>query len=153
MADILPYLEVKRNYKPEDVESKLITVADLTGLNAKQAKQTLAQQGLEAVLQGDGEVVTSQIPAAGHNLPGGSQVLVYMGQQPQESLVSVPDLAGMTRVGAYEAAGLVGLYILPAGNTDLAPEIQAVSQSPAPGTQVPVGSTITVTFSDTKTIP
>ena len=151
LSDILPYLEVKHNYKEEDLQSRLISVSDLTGLSGKEAKTELKQQGLEAVLLGDGAAVTDQIPAPGQNLPGGSQVLVYMGQNASEQKVSVPEFAGMTRQQAAHAAGLLGLYILPKGNTETATHVQAVTQSVPAGTQVPMGTTIAVTFSDTKT--
>ena len=153
LADILPYLEVKHNYSQEDLQSRLIPVADLSGMTGKEASGALRQQGLEAVLQGDGDTVTAQLPAAGQSLPGGSQVLVYMGLQPAEQMVRVPDLSGMTRQQASDAAGLLGLYILPKGNTEASPYVTAVAQSPVAGEQVQTGTTVTVTFTDTKTTP
>ena len=153
MADILPYLEVKRNYTEADLQSRLIPVEDLSGLTRKEADAALRKQGLEAVFKGTGETVTDQLPAPGQNLPGGSQVIVYLGQPAAAETVKVPDFSGMTRQQAADAAGLLGLYILPKGNTQAAPNIKAVGQSLPAGTQVQTGTTITVTFSDTKTIP
>ena len=151
MADILPYLEVKHNYQEEDLQSRLIPVEDLTGMTAKQAKAALQKQGLEAVLDGSGDTVTDQLPAPGQSLPGGSQVMVYMGSREEIKTVQVPDFTGMTRQQASDAAGLLGLYILPKGNTNAAPEVKAVSQSIPAGTQVSQGTTVTVTFTDMKT--
>ena len=151
LSDILPYLEVKRNYKEEDLQSRLIPVADLTDMTGKEAKAALQEQGLEAVLLGDGETVTDQLPAPGQTLPGGSQVLVYMGENAAQQQVKVPDFTGMTRQQASDAAGLLGLYILPKGNTETAAHIQAVAQSISVGTLVQMGVTVAVTFTDTKT--
>ena len=153
MADILPYLEVKRNYGPEDLQSRMIPVADLTGMTGQQAKKALADQGFEAVLQGSGDVVTDQLPAPDQALPGGSQVMVYLGENAGERTVKVPDFTGMTRQQAADAAGLLGLYVQPVGNREATPSVTAVSQSIQAGTSVPWGTTVSVTFADKKTTP
>ena len=151
LSDILPYLEVKHNYKEDDLQGRLIPVADLVGLTAKEAKGALQKQGLEAVLKGSGDTVTDQLPTAGQSLPGGSQVVVYLGEKSREEPVNVPDFTGMTRQQAFDAAGLLGLYVLPKGNTNIAPEVKAVSQSISAGTKIQTGTTIAVTFTDMKT--
>jgi len=153
LADILPYLEVRHNYKEEDLESRMIPVADLTDMTPAQAKKALAEQGFEAVLRGSGEGVTGQLPAAGQALPGGSQVIVYLDGTPDDEKVSVPDFTGMTRQQASDAAGRLGLYVLPAGNREMTGSVVAAAQSVPPGEQVCVGTTVTVTFTDTKTSP
>ena len=153
LGDILPYLEVKHNYKEEDLQSRLIPVADLTDMTPAEAKKTLAAQGFEAVLRGSGDAVSDQLPAPGQALPGGSQVILYLDQAPESEQVTVPDFAGMTHRQASDAAVLLGLYILPAGNQQAAASVVAVAQSVLPDKKVPPGTTITVTFADTKTIP
>ena len=153
LADILPYLEVKHNYKEEDLQGRMIPVEDLTDMTPKEAKKALAAQGFEAVLRGSGDTVVGQLPSPGQALPGGSQVILYLDEHPEEEQVAVPDFAGMTRQQATDAAGLVGLYILPAGNQETTTSVIAVGQSVSPGTNISVGSTVTVTFADTKTTP
>ena len=149
MADILPYLEVKRNYAPEDAASQEIVLEDFSGMTLQDAQKKLKTIGLTAETVGSGETVTAQIPAAGNVVPGGSQVLLYLDDEPEERLVSVPDFTGMTRQQASDAAGALGLYILVAGND--AVDAQAVAQSEQKDTRVPVGTTIKITFADTKT--
>ena len=148
MADILPYLEVKTNYTQEDAAGRQITVEDYTGLTLKEAEKQLKALGLTAQTVGTGDTVTAQIPAAGYVVPGNSQVLLYMGEIPEERMVSVPDFVGMTRQQASDAAGLLGLHILIAGNCDLQAVVTAQSQPK--DTQVPVGTTITLQFADLK---
>jgi stage V sporulation protein D (sporulation-specific penicillin-binding protein) len=41
MADILPYLEVKRSYTQEDAAGREVTVEDFTGLSLADAQKTL----------------------------------------------------------------------------------------------------------------
>ena len=146
MADILPYLAVKRSYGPEDAAGKEIVVEDFAGLPLKEAQKQLKAQGLSAQTVGTGETVTAQIPVAGKIVPGDSQVLLYLGEEPDSRMVEVPDFTGMTRQQASDAAGLLGLYILVAGNDELT--AVATAQSQQKGTQVPVGTTIKVTFTN-----
>ena len=144
---------MKQSYTAEDLQGRLIPVEDLSGMQAKDAKAALQNQGLEAVFRGDGETVTDQIPSPGQSLPGGSQVIVYLGEKNVQQPVKVPDFSGMTRQQASDAAGLLGLYILPKGNLELTPTVKAVAQSVPAGAELQTGATVTITFSDTKTIP
>ena len=121
---------------------------NLVGLTLKEAKKELKSLGLEHLALGEADIITDQLPAFGEQIPKGSQVLLYLGEEPGEGQVTVPDFSGMTRQQASDAAGKLGLYSLPAGNTDLGTKIIATYQSIAPGTKVAVGTTITLTFTD-----
>ena len=149
MADILPYLGVQRSYAAEDLAGQEIVVEDLTGLTAKEAEEKLKASGLSAVFSGTGETVTGQIPAAGQTVPGGSQVLVYLGEEAEGEMVEVPDFTGMQRQQASDAAGALGLYILVTGNSEIAPFVTVTAQGVPAGTTVPKGTTITLAFADT----
>ena len=122
---------------------------NLSGCTVEEAQTRLKAAGLTARFSGTGETVTGQIPAEGQRVPGGSEVLLYLGEEPEEILVSVPDVAGMNRQQASDTAGLLGLYILVTGNTGIAPSVTVTAQSTPPQTQVPKGTTITLTFTDT----
>ena len=148
MADILPYLEVERNYTPEDAAGREIAVPDFSNMTLKEAQQELKALGLTAQTVGTGETVTAQIPSAGNTVPGNSQVLLYLGEEPDERMVAVPDFAGMTRQQASDAAGLLGLYILVTGNDAM--DALVTAQSQPKDTQVPVGTTIKLEFTDIK---
>lgn len=63
-------------------------------------------------------------------------------------MVTVPDFAGMNRQQAADAAGKLGLYVYVAGNTQLLPQVVVTAQSHPKQTQVPAGTTITLTFTD-----
>ncbi|MBR5529806.1 MAG: PASTA domain-containing protein [Oscillospiraceae bacterium] len=153
LGDILPYLGVSHHYAEEDVAGKTVVLQDLTGMTRKDVQKTLKSQNLTAVFLGEGETVTGQIPGPGRSLPGNSQVLVYMGEETEERMVEVPDFTGMHRQQACDAAGLLGLYVLPKGNNGVADYITAISQSVPKGMKVPVGTTITVEFTDKRTSP
>ena len=148
MTDILPYLGVRRNYTEDDLPGRQILLPDCAGLTAKEAQELLKDSGLSSRCIGSGETVTGQIPAAGMSLPGGSEVLLYFGETPEERLVTVPDFLGKTRQQAADLAGALGLYILASGNPDTAAGVTAISQDIAAGTQVRGGTTITIRFAD-----
>jgi len=146
MADILPYLEVSRNYGPEDAAGQSITVSDFSGMTQKEAEKELKNLGLTAQFIGSGEQIAGQIPEAGNMVPGNSQVLLYLGQEPKIRQVTVPDFTGMTRQQASDAAGLLGLYILVTGNGAM--DAVVTAQSQPMNTQVAVGTTIKLEFAD-----
>jgi stage V sporulation protein D (sporulation-specific penicillin-binding protein) len=149
MADILPYLGVARNYEAGDPALQEILMEDLCGLTAEEAESKLKDMLLTAKFSGTGEKVTDQLPAAGQSVPGGSQVLLYLGEEKEETLVAVPDFTGMHRQQAHDAAGLLGLYILVKGNEEISPRVTVTAQQIPAGTQVPMGTTITLEFTDT----
>ena len=150
MSDILPYLGVERSFGDGEVQGLEIVMEDLTGMTAREAEKFLADQKLTARLVGDGETVTGQIPAAGQTVPGGSQVLVYLGEPPETETVEVPDFVGMNRQQASDTAGKLGLYILVAGNDGVSPSVLVTAQEIPAGELAEKGTTIKLEFTDTK---
>ena len=148
MADILPYLGVSRSFSETDLEGKTCIVEDLTGLTAAEAESKLKGIGLTAEFSGSGETVTGQIPSPGQSVPGGSQILLYLGEEPEQRTVQVPDFTGMHRQQASDAAGKLGLYILVTGNQEVSPKVTVTAQNYPKDTSVPVGTTITLEFTD-----
>ena len=147
MADILPYLGVERHFAEDDAAGQAIVMEDLTGLTPEEAEKRLT--GLNVKFSGTGETVTDQIPGPGETVPGGSQVLLCLGENAPEEQVAVPDFTGMNRQQASDTAGLLGLYILVTGNTDISPAVTVTAQSEPAQTLIPRGTTITLEFTDT----
>ena len=150
MADILPYLGVQKHYTDESPESRTVTLPDLTGLSIKEARKLLKEQGITLKTVGNGETVVGQLPSPAQIVPGGSEILVYTERVPQPEMVSVPNFSGMTRQQANDAAGLLGIYILVSGNPGVEPNVIVTAQSIPPQTQVVVGTTIKLEFTDTQ---
>ena len=144
LADILPYLGVERNTAGEEV-----VMENMTGLTVQEAEERLKSLGLTAVFSGTAEQVTGQLPMAGQTVPAGSQVLLYLGEDTPEEPVAVPDFYGMNRQQASDAAGLLGLYILVTGNSEISTAVTVTQQNVEKDTLVPMGTTITLTFADT----
>ena len=152
LEDILPYLGVKQNYTDEDLAGKEILLEDLSGKTAGEAQAVLKESGLTAELVGTGETVTGQLPAAGRTVPGGSQVLLYLGDVPETETVTAPNFLGMNRAQATDAAGELGLYILVKGNQSVEPGVTVTAQSVPPGTTLERGATIELEFADTQAV-
>ena len=150
LEDILPYLGVKQTFSEDDAAGRLFVMNDLTGLTVKEANKLLKEQSLTLRAVGSGETITGQIPAAGAEIAGSSQVLVYLGEEVPEETVTVPDFKGMTRQQASDAAGKLGLYILVAGNDEISAAVTVTAQSIEAGTAVKVGTTVRLHFADTK---
>ena len=150
MADILPYLGVEQVFGEDDLAGRTVVLEDMTGMTRKETEKYLKENGLSAKFEGTEETVTAQIPAAGQSVPGGSQVLLYFGEEPQQRQVSVPDFTGMNRQQASDAALALGLYILVSGNSGIEPNIIVTAQSVPKDTTVSMGTTIRLEFADTK---
>lgn len=149
MADILPYLGVEQHFSEDEIQGKQIVMEDLTGLTRQETEKLLKSQYLTGVFSGMGETVTGQIPASGQTVPGGSQVLVYLGEEPEERTVQVPDFSGMNRQQAADAAGKLGLYILVTGNSDISTQVVVTNQSIPAGETAAAGTVIQLEFTDT----
>ena len=54
---------------------------NVTGTTMAQAKKTLTDAGLSAVVMGEDEIVTDQLPGAGRLIAAGSTVLLYAGEE------------------------------------------------------------------------
>ena len=150
MADILPYLGVEQHFSEEEAAGRRLEVPDLAGLNRKDAEKLLKSLGLTGAFLGTEETVTAQIPQPGKMIPGDSQMLVYLGEDPPESrTVAVPDFSGMNRQQAAYAAGELGLYVLVKGNPEISTAVIVTAQNVPAGQKVPLGTTVQLEFTDT----
>lgn len=146
MNDILPYLQVSRI---QDPSAEPVTVPELVGLTPEEAKGALEDQTLELCFSGEGERIVAQLPSPGEELPGGSQMIAYLQNTPDDDGTAVPDLRGMGVAEAALAGANAGVCLSPWGNPDLTLPLRVAAQEPAPGTQVPRGSVVRVQFTDT----
>ena len=144
MADILPYLGVERS-----MEGEAFSMPDFTGMTEKEVKAALKEGKITLTAIGDGETVTGQLPAADQSVLPGSEVLVYLGEPTRERRVTVPDFTGMNRQQASQAAGQLGLSIIPIGSDAISTNVTVCSQKEPAGTELAVGSAVTLQFADT----
>lgn len=151
MAEALPYLGVEAKYTDEEYENLDMVSPSVVGKTLNEAYSQLEELGLSYSVIGsenEGEaVVTEQIPKSGSNLPKGGKVVLYTeGYDEEETMVEVPDFAGMGVADANYVAAINGLQISVSG---AATESATVSiQDISPGERVREGTVITLTFVD-----
>ncbi len=150
MADILPYLDVRQSFSEEDIAGQTAVVEDFQGQTPEEVKKKLKNLPYTARFIGTGETVTGQIPQTGQVVPGGSEILIYLGEQLPDEQVEVPDFSGMNRKQASEAAAAAGLYILVTGNQEISTAVTVTAQDIPPKTYVAPGTTVRLEFADTK---
>ena len=121
---------------------------DLTGLSREEAEKKLEEAGLSMLTVGTEQTVTGQLPAPGKTVRGGSGLVVYFGDTPEEEMVKTPDFTGMTVAEANAAAGNAGLCVQTSGNPDLTLPLRVMNQYPAPGTELETGSIVELKFTD-----
>ena len=69
-------------------------------------------------------------------------------QEKPDSPSTVPDVLGKTAAAANTAIANAGLIMKVAGTTASSGNVHAISQSVDPGTELPMGSVVTVWFGD-----
>ena len=147
--DILPYLGVEPDYGSEDIRGVNFTVPDVIGMDETEAGELLAEKTITYRVVGSGSVVTDQLPVAGSQVPGNSQIILYMGAEKQATHVEVPDFIGCSVADVNYLASNAGLYVQAKGTDRTDVYVLAAYQDIEPGTEVDRGTTITVEFSST----
>lgn len=147
--DILPYLGVEANYSEEDMNRVNVSMPNVIGKTESEAATILENSYLNYRIIGDGDKIVGQIPAVGKAVPGHSTVLLYTDDSMPTNTVIVPDLMGMTVAQATKALNDLGLYLQAKGTDSTAWHVIVTSQDLAAGTEVALGTTVTVLFADT----
>jgi len=149
LADILPYMGIEPQYTGEELFGSDVVIPQLRGLTAEQAKELLDKKKIKFKTVGDGDKVTDQLPASGAKVTSSAEIILYMGEQIPDGLVTVPDVSKMSPENANRALINAGLYLRPTGAIKSnAASITAASQSIAAGTQVKRGTVVDVEFRD-----
>jgi beta-lactam-binding protein with PASTA domain len=115
-----------------------------SGLSAG-ARQLLDKDGYRVQVVGEGADVLHQIPEPGQRIAKGGLVILYTDGSEANHTVTVPKLTGMSITQAAREAADAGLNIKLTGNFDSTGLITYRQSIPA-GSQVPLGSTVTVHF-------
>ena len=147
--DILPYLGVEANYTAEDRYRVNSVMPQCIGMTEAEAAKVLGDNYLEYRIIGSGSKIVSQIPSAGRDVPGYSTVLLYTDDSMPTEKAVVPDLKGKTVAEATKAMNDAGLYLQAKGTDQEAWHVVVTSQDIAAGTEVDLGTTVTVIFADT----
>ena len=129
-----------------------ISVTDVSGMTAAQAKSALEKQGLKVVTANSysdtvekGKVI-SQTPAAGSSAAAGSTVTLIISDGPEE--ITVPNVKGKTQATAQSTLEGEGFNTTVTTQFDEKVEQgKVISQSPASGTKAKRGDTVNIVVS------
>lgn len=147
MAEILPILGVEPDYSAEEMEGADVSVPNVVGKTAADAKTVLESAGFKCRTIGDGDMVTDQTPAGGAIVPNNATIILYLGAEKPDALCKVPNVLGKTAAEANQAITNAGLIMRLAGATTTSSgNVHAISQDKAEGTELKAGSVVTVQF-------
>lgn len=149
MEEILPYLGVAPEYTAEEAEKLEAVTPKVKGMSVSDAKKALSALELEYKIIGEGDTVKRQMPSENSTIPGGGTVVLYTDDSESAKKVKVPDFIGETIAEANQLAADAGLNIKISGSTDNA---TAYDQSVPKGTEVEVGTVVTVSFREIVTV-
>ncbi len=149
MAEILDYLGVEKKYSAEESAAVDVKTPNVKGISVKDAGSVLSGSNLKYRTIGEGSTVVTQIPAPQASVPGGSTVILYLGDaQPGESAV-VPKVVGLSYEAARKALEAEGFFMRAGGvNVYYSDSTIAQSQSIAPEQVAAIGTVIDVQFSN-----
>ncbi len=146
LSESLEYLGYEPVYTDPGAEE--IEVPATVGMTTWDAKKLIESAGLSVTIQGDGAIVTNQLPKGTSRLTKDGLVILYT-EAVEEVKVTIPSFIGMTRTAATAKAKELNLNIVIEGGgmyDEVTDEMLAISQSTPEGTTVMPGSVITVDF-------
>ena len=142
----LEYLGVERQYTEKEMELLDTNAPNLVGSNVDDAKKLLENEGFEAKVVGESDVVVTQMPSYNQTMPQNGIIVLYTEQDAERVTVKVPDLRQMSVSQANKYALSAGLNIKISGNALNEGELVSYDQSIEPGEEVEYGKTVTVYF-------
>ncbi len=150
METILPYLGVEAVYSEAELQKMTVKVPDCKYYRGTVAKRQCENAGFRVEFVGSPDgVIYKQYPEAGTVVEKNAGVIVfYTDKEASEENVKVPNLVGMTAAAANQKLIDAGLNIRIQGTKNYlsGKGPTAMTQSIAPGTVVPRGTVIEVTF-------
>ncbi|MBS5704515.1 MAG: PASTA domain-containing protein [Butyricicoccus pullicaecorum] len=148
LTDVLPYLGVEQSYDDSESDRREYEVPSLINQSPEDAQSAIASAGLTCRFVGEGSQVTDQVPSGGVKIPAESQVILYLGGEKSNEMITVPKVLGEHPSTAKERLENNNLYMRRTGikTSQTNSGTVAVQQNPAAGTEVPIGTVITVSF-------
>lgn len=154
LADVLPYLGVEQVFDEDEADRREPAVPGVIGDTAAAATAAIENAGFTVRTVGEGDTVTDQVPASGVKVPISSEVILYLGGQKPTEMITVPDLLGLRPNEAQERLAARDLYFKRTGikTSKTGGSTRAIKQNPVAGTQVSIGTVVTVEFSNSANI-
>ena len=147
IAEILDYLGVEKKYTAEEAATADVNTPKVVEVTVKEAADALKGKNLKYRTVGEGDTVTHQVPAAGASVPGGSTVVLYLGEAVPEDTGTVPNVVDLGYEAARKKLEEAGFFMRASGvSTYYSNTTTAESQSIPGGEEAPIGTVIDVQF-------
>ncbi len=143
---ILPTMGIEPVYTESELAKLSEPAPDMIGKTVGAAKAELS--GTEHVVRviGSGDTVVSQSPEAGRTTPANGVIVLYTEDNVEKETALVPDFSGLTVSQANQMAVNRGFNIRISGSSFSTDSVVAYKQEYAEGTELELGSIITVYF-------
>ena len=145
MSEICPYLGIEAQYTEEEMKYVSTTANNYVSLSVDEAENAVRQEGFEPYVTGDGDVVISQIPEAGTQIPRNGRIVLYTTTDSTREEVTMPDFVGYTVSEVNELSAECNINVCYSGSVEQ-DSVFSYSQSIESGTLVPPGTVVTVYF-------
>lgn len=147
IAQILDYMGIEKVYSADESAAVDVSMPKVTGMSLSDAESALKKKNLKFRTIGQGDAVARQVPSANTSIPGGSTVILYLGDAAPEESAAVPDVTGMTYEGAKNALEKAGFFMRASGvSTYYGNTTTAERQSVAGGDVAAIGTVVDVRF-------
>ncbi len=147
IAEILDYMGIEKVYSADESAAVDVSMPRVTGMSLADAKKELEKKNLKLRTIGEGDIISRQVPAAGTSIPGGSTVVLYLGDAAPEDSAAVPDVTGMTYENAKNTLERAGFFMRASGvATYYGNSTTAERQSVAGGDVAAIGTVVDVRF-------
>ena len=147
IAQILDYMGVEKVYNADESAAVDVAMPKVTGKSLDEAKKDLEKKNLKCRTIGEGDTVSRQVPAANTSIPGGSTVILYLGDAAPEASGEVPDVTGMTYEKARSTLEKAGFFMRASGvSTYYGNSTTAERQSVTGGDIAAIGTVVDVRF-------
>ena len=151
-SEIMPYLGVEPDYNEVEKTYLDASVPKIIGDSLRDAKEKMLNRGFEIRIEGDGQVVTDQVPAANSVVAAGSRIVIYTGGERRTEPVTVPNITGMTFQRARAELAKFGLYMTTSGALPTDNAVVVQWQSIAAGEPAHYGAVLRVVLADKNTL-
>ncbi|MBO5408617.1 MAG: PASTA domain-containing protein [Clostridia bacterium] len=147
LDDVLRYLDIEPELPGDQMSEGDAQVPAVSGMELSEARQVISQNGLRCVVEGNGNVVTAQVPNPGVVIARNGTVIVYTGDARPSNSVEVPNVVGKSFEEAKSILETAKFQFHAVGIENTTQNAIAQSQSVAAGEFATIGSEITVQFS------
>jgi stage V sporulation protein D (sporulation-specific penicillin-binding protein) len=147
LEEALPYLGFYPQYTQAELAALNVTVPNVVGATIDTAIASLTNSNLKFQTVGKGTTVIKQVPAKFSSMPKDGTVILYTERNFKEEEVVVPNVKSRTLGEANKILTDSGLNYT---GLSMNPTATVQQQSPEPGTRVPKGTIIELTFMTTN---